>query len=128
MKGKKARQNGFAMIFVIVVLALVGIYMFVLTGNTKTILFQTNLAYIEACEQNLIASGRAWAKENAAAEIPAPKTIDLDTSAMGISKSHLSISITPTDNSHTLINVTTQCTRRRHNLTTTEKYKLQDHP
>ena len=61
---KRVKQNGFVLVLVIAIISLIGVEMFVLAGSSNIILFQTNDAYLEACEQNLAASGLAWAEKN----------------------------------------------------------------
>jgi len=38
--------------------------MLVLAGGANTMLFQSDTAYLQAVERNLVASGLAWAKRN----------------------------------------------------------------
>jgi len=59
LKTRKEKRDGFVLVIVIITIALIGAEMFVLTGGSNTILFQTNNAYLQACQQNLIASGLA---------------------------------------------------------------------
>ena len=63
-KMKKPRQKGFALVLVITAMAIIGLEMHVLTSGANTMLFQSDTAYLEACERNLITSGLAWAKRN----------------------------------------------------------------
>ncbi len=119
-----AKTNyGFVLTFVIIVLALIAMYMVVLTENTKTILFQTNLAYLDACEQNLAASGLSWAENNVKAQIT-DDTIELDTSDMCPRQSGLSISISPGQNDKANIKIVTGCNRARHKRARIKEYRL----
>ena len=61
---KKLRRNGFVLILVVVIIAAFGLEMFVLAGASNTILFQSDSAYLNAVEHNLMESGLAWAKKN----------------------------------------------------------------
>jgi hypothetical protein len=61
---KKPRKKGFALVLVITAMAVIGLEMYVLTGGSNTMLFQSDTAYLEACKRNLITSGLAWAKRN----------------------------------------------------------------
>jgi hypothetical protein len=54
---KKQRQKGFALVLVITAMAVIGLEMYVLTGGSNTMLFQSDTAYLEACKRNLITSG-----------------------------------------------------------------------
>ena len=121
---KKIRQNGFGLILVIVVIALMAVVVFVLTEDAKTMLFQSDMAYLEAAERNLIASGLAWAKQgikNDGKEI-FHKNIELDVTNLNFRDATLSVVIgTPADN-RVEVEVTTSCSRGRRTLRYNDKY------
>ena len=81
---KKPRQKGFVLILVITAMAIIGLEMYVLTGGANTMLFQSDMAYLKACERNLITSGLAWAKQNIRnnSRETFEKTVELDVSKM----------------------------------------------
>jgi hypothetical protein len=81
---KKPRQKGFVLILVITAMAIIGLEMYVLTGGANTMLFQSDTAYLKACERNLITSGLAWAKQNIQnnSRETFEKTVELDVSKM----------------------------------------------
>ena len=81
---KKPRQKGFVLILVITAMAIIGLEMYVLTGGANTMLFQSDTAYLKACERNLVTSGLAWAKQNIRnnSRETFEKTVELDVSKM----------------------------------------------
>ncbi len=81
---KKPRQKGFVLILVITAMAIIGLEMYVLAGGANTMLFQSDTAYLKACERNLITSGLAWAKQNIRnnSRENFEKTVELDVSKM----------------------------------------------
>jgi len=84
LKMKKPRQKGFVLILVITAMAIIGLEMYVLTGGANTMLFQSDTAYLKACERNLVTSGLAWAKQNIRnnSRETFEKTVELDVSKM----------------------------------------------
>ncbi len=92
---KKPRQKGFVLILVITAMAVIGLEMYVLTGGANTMLFQSDMAYLEACKRNLITSGLAWAKQNIRnkSRETFEKTVELDVGKMNIRGSSLIVTI-----------------------------------
>lgn len=92
---KKIRQNGFVSVLVITTIALIGVEILVLTAGSNAILFQSNAAYLDACERNLVASGLAWVEQNVKNENIKSfnETVELNTADMNIRKSTLSVTI-----------------------------------
>ncbi len=126
MKIKKARQNGFVMLLVIAALSLVGFEMFVLARSSNTIVFQTNSAYVESCEQNLVASGLAWAKMNfeSGNQTSLNKTIELSLADMNIQRAALSVFVQRAENKPAEVQITTSCSRGRQTLRHKKKYGI----
>ena len=118
----ETRRKGFVMILVITMIALIGIVMFVLTEDAKTIMFQSDTAYLEAVERNLTASGLAWAKKNAKKE--SGKTINLDISDMNIRNANLSIAIGTAENDKVEVELNSSCSRARRTIKGHDKYKI----
>jgi type II secretory pathway component PulK len=123
---KKARQNGFVLILVIVAIAVIGVQMSALADIANTMQFQSQNAYLKACERNLLASGLAWAKENLrnkSGEI-FDKTIQLDTGEMNIRGSALDVKINPMSDNQVEVQIDTSCSRGRQTLRETGKYRI----
>jgi type II secretory pathway pseudopilin PulG len=124
---KKTRQNGFVLILVIVAIAVIGIQMSVLADIANTMQFQSQNAYLKACERNLLASGLVWAKENVrekGSEISG-KTIQLDVSKLNIRDSALDVTISIASDEEAEVQINTTCSRSRQTLRETGKYRIE---
>lgn len=128
MKIGKTRQNGFIMVFVIVILTLIGMYMIVLTGDANTLLFQADIAYLEACEQNLTASSLAWAEKNIDNTMAPTGAFELDAAAMNIRGAVISINVSPEKNGASQVQISTSCSRARQTLTSVRKFTIEARP
>ena len=123
---KKARRNGFVLILVIVAIAVIGVQMSALADIANTMQFQSQNAYLKACERNLLASGLVWAKENIRnknGEI-LDTTIQLDTSEMNIRGSALDVTVSRASDSQAEVRIDTSCSRGRQTLRETGKYRI----
>jgi len=122
----KLRKNGFVLILVIIAVALIGAVMFVLTEGANTMLFQSNTAYLEAVERNLVTSSLAWAKHNLKSDKEEifHKTIGLDFTDLNIRDANLSIVIVPGRDKEVEVEVSTSCSRGRRTLRHHDKYKI----
>ncbi|HUT47472.1 MAG TPA: hypothetical protein VMX36_14420 [Sedimentisphaerales bacterium] len=126
---KKTRQSGFVLILVIVAIAVIGVQMSVLADIANTMQFQSQTAYLKACERNLLASGMVWAKENArekSSEI-FDKTIQLDVSELNIRDSALDVTISIASDEEAEVRIDTSCSRSRQTLRETGKYRIELH-
>ncbi len=124
---KKLRQNGFVLVLVITVIAVVGAEMFVLGGMANTILFQSNIAYLEAVERNLVASGLAWTSRNIKNESKETfnKTIELDVTDMDIRRSTLAVIIAMPRDKEAEVQIDASCGHSRHTLRHSDKYHIE---
>ena len=126
---KKSGQKGFVLIFVIMMIAIIGIEMFVLADIANTMQFQSQNAYLKACRRNLLASGLVWANENTrekSGEIFG-KTIQLDVSKMNIRASALDVTMSIASDEETEVQINTSCSRGRQTLKGTGKYRIELH-
>ena len=126
---KKTRQNGFVLILVIVAIAVIGVQMSVLADIANTMQFQSQTAYLRACERNLLASGLVWAKENTrekGGEI-FDKTIQLDVSKLNIRDSALDVTINIASDEEAEVQIDTSCSRSRQTLREKGKYRIELH-
>ncbi|KPK43908.1 MAG: hypothetical protein AMJ65_04485 [Phycisphaerae bacterium SG8_4] len=122
----RRERNGFVLVLVVTVIAVIGIQMFALAGIANTMQFQSHTAYLRACERNLLASGLGWARQNIqneAGETPG-KTIELDVSRMGIRGSALGVTISTQAYGRAEVRVTSSCTRGRQTLNGDGKYRI----
>jgi hypothetical protein len=108
MNSRMRCERGFALVFVIVILGLIGTYMMVLARDANTIVFQTERAYLEACSVNMVASGGAWARQNIDG---AAGDVELDTSAFGVQDSLLSVGATGDGSGGKRVEVRSECGR-----------------
>jgi hypothetical protein len=124
---KKTRRNGFVLVFVIVAIAVIGIQMAVLGDIANTMQFQSQNAYLKACERNLLASGLVWAKENTREKSGDifNKTIQLDISSLNIRDSALDVTINIVSDKEAEIRIDTSCKRSRQTLKETGKYRIE---
>jgi hypothetical protein len=129
-RAKLSGQAGFVMILVIIMIALVGIVMFVLTEDSKTLTFQSDTVYLEAVERNLAASGLAWAKKNIKNETKElfNKTINLNTSDMNIRVANLSVVISTAEGEKVEAEISSSCSRGRRTFKHHDKYKISTSP
>lgn len=123
---KEIEQNGFALILVIMAIALIGVVMFVLTEDANTMMFQSDMAYLDAVERNLVASGLAWAKQNIKDKNKETfdKTVKLDVTYMNIRNATLSVVIGTAKNDEVELELSTLCSRGRRTLRHHYKYKI----
>ncbi len=124
MKIGKTRQDGFVLVIVIVILALVEIYMIALTSDANTFLFQADHAYLKACEQNLTASGLAWAKQNIDNTKNLAGAFELDATAMNIRGAVIRINVYPEKEGASQVQVSISCSRARQTLKSTRKFTI----
>jgi len=126
LKMKKQRLKGFVLVLVITAMAVIGLEMYVLTGGSNTMLFQSDTAYLEACKRNLVTSGLAWAKRNIRNNNRETfeKAVELDVSKMNIRDSSLIVTISiPTEKApQAQINVS--CSRSRRTFRGDDIYKI----
>jgi len=134
---KKLKKHGFVLVLVIIVMALIGMVMFVLTEGANTMLFQSNRAYLEAVERNLIISSLTWAKQNIKSQKAEifNKTIDLDIADLNIQDATLNIVVSPAPlrprpspgrarDKEAEVEISTSCSRGRRTLRHHDKYKI----
>ncbi len=121
---KEIHKNGFVLLFVIVIMTLISIVTFVLIEDSKTLLFQTNQAYLKAAERDLIASGLAWASlHNEDTEV-FNNTVELDITKMPIQNSILKVRIDMPVGKQPQVQINTSCTRARRTLEHDRTYRI----
>ena len=118
-------RDGFVLVLVIVAIIIIGIEMFVLAGMANTLQFQSHRAYLKTCERNLLASGLAWARQNAQksrGERPG-RMIELDVSEMDILGSALKVTIDTAEDGPQ-VRIQTSCSRGRQTLNASRTYNI----
>jgi hypothetical protein len=114
LKMKKTTKQGFVLVMVIVAIALTGMVMFVLSDGSRTMIFQTDTAYLNACRRNLVSSGLAWAKTNAGST--AEGEMVLDVNDLGVGDASLRVSLVSEPNEAPSIRIATSVSRRTRTL------------
>ena len=114
------------LILVIVAVAVIGIQMAVLGDIANTMQFQSNAAYLTACQRNLLASGLVWARENTKSKSSDvfDRTIQLDVSKLNIRDSALDIIMSIASDEEVEAQINTSCSRGRQTLKGTGKYEI----
>ncbi len=127
---KKIKRNGFVLIIVIALIAVIGLEMFVLAGGSNTILFQADTAELRAIQSNLVASGLAWSKRNVRdprsflRSKSGGKPIELDVTNMDIRDANLSVVIGATSGEELQVQLSTSCSKSRQTLRSGDKYTI----
>jgi len=125
MNTRKTKPGGFILFFIVVILALIGTYMIVLTSDANIFGFQADRAYLEACQQNLTASGLNWAKKNIGALKPTTSPVGLDVSDMGIKNAALSVKLSVGEKGKYQVEINTSCGKARQRLSSVKKFTLE---
>ena len=115
------------LILVIVAIAVIGVQMSVLADIANTMQFQSNTAYLKACQRNLLASGLVWAKENIQNKSSEffDKTVQLDVSKIKVRNSALNVTIHRISDSKAEVLVDTSCSRGGRTLKGAGKYGIE---
>jgi type II secretory pathway pseudopilin PulG len=124
---KNQRKNGFVLVLVIVAMAIIGVTMLVLSTGANTMVFQSNTAYLQACQRNLVASGLAWAKQQikSRSRENLDRAIDLDVTEMDIRGSTLAVFIRIPTDKQPEVQINTSCSRARRTLRHDDKYRIE---
>ncbi|MHC4620681.1 MAG: hypothetical protein ACYTEQ_23280 [Planctomycetota bacterium] len=127
MNNKGAEHRGFVLITVVMLIGAMGAAMFVLAGIGNTVLFESDTAYLAACERNLTASGLAWAKHNIKAQNKEAfgKTTVLHVAKMGIYEASLSVTIDVATKKKAEVGISTRCSRGRRAFRHSGKYRIE---
>jgi hypothetical protein len=101
--------------------------MFALSGIANTMQFESNAAYLKASQRNLLASGLAWARENAKNKTGEifDKTVQLDISKMNIRDSALNVKIHRISDGRAEVQIDTSCSRGGRTLRGAGKYGIE---
>lgn len=124
---KNERKNGFVLVLVILAMAIIGATMLVLSAGAKTMVFQSNTAYLQACQRNLVASGLAWAKQQIKSQSKEnlDRTIRLDVTETDIRGSTLAVFIRIPTDKEPEVQINASCSRARRTLRHDDKYRIE---
>ena len=122
----KNRTNGFVLVLVIMALMLVSVIMFVLSSGSSTMMFQTNTAYLTACQRNLTASGLAWARGSVKGqEADAPEQpVTLDVNDLGIRVASLTVALNSSEDQRPQVRIATSVSRSARTLSNEVVYDV----
>ena len=105
------KKTGSMLVMALVAIALVSAALIVLSGASKTLLFESSQAYLHACNRNLAASGAAWARR-AAARTAADRfgqARKLSVDGLEIPGGGLTVSLGKPDGNRIEVQITTVC-------------------
>lgn len=124
---KRLRRNGFVVIIAVVVIALIGAQMLILTSVGNTMLFESDTAHLRALERNLVASGLAWAGQNTKniSKEPFEQTTELDVANMGVYGASLSVTVGAATEKEAQVQISASCSRKRRTVRHREKYVIE---
>jgi len=123
---KSKTQPGFALTFVIIIIALIGIVTYVLADGARTLQFHSNTVYLQAIERNLTTSALAWARNNVEDKSSEElgKTAELDVALIGTRGSSLTLITRKETNGRIEVRVNTSCSKSRQTFTNSARYRL----
>ena len=123
---KKVRNNGFIIIAVVAILAFMPLAVNVLTSSTRTMLYETTTATMEAQSRNILKSATAWARFNADkfTENKKGHTILLDIAGLGAKDATCSITIISADDRGIEIEITALGSQGRRRFKRTVKQTI----
>jgi hypothetical protein len=123
---KTTREEGFILTMVILFLGLMSIVLLFLNEGVQTTLSQADRMYLAAVEQNLAASGAAWAASQLSADhpIPADRALDLDSKAFGDHPCGLSVRLAKRSDSRSEVVVSTTCAKSRWEFSRSRTYAI----
>ena len=123
---KNINEKGLVIIMVVIIMALIGTTLLYLSSASNTMIFQTNEAYLKACQRNLITSGLAWTKTTIKQNNSQyfNKMIELNIVDINIPKSSLTIRITGKIDNSKEIQIITSCSSGKRNMKSDETFKM----
>ena len=121
---KQAQRNGYAIILAVAAVALVGAAVFVLADTSDTLMFDSDLAYLQACNRNLSASALAWASQNQdkLRDSGRSEGIQLDVERLEIPAGNLNVAPLKAREKGLSVQIDTQCGRNKMKLERTCNY------
>jgi hypothetical protein len=125
MNTARHTRPGFAILLVTFLIALAGMEMFILAGSSNTMLFQSQQAFLHAEEENLIASGLAWTRANAAAgTLSLGPQVSLPVAQTDNRQSQLTVSVLSLEQRTARVRLNTSCRHGRQHLLHSAEYRV----
>jgi hypothetical protein len=115
---KTTNKKGLVIIIVVIIIAMTGSALLYLSSASNTMIYQSNNAYLKACQQNLIASGLEWARVNVhnGNTQNFDKMIELSITDMNIPNANLQVTITSRTDKQQEAQISTSNNFGRHHL------------
>ena len=120
MAFKKQKRKGFIFLILLFLITMVGLCMAILTGISNGLVTDTNTAYLNACQKNMIKSAAAFSMQNS--NTPADQPIELNISELG--KSCESLTIISRTAPQPTLEIKGTCRVARHKITIKETLKI----
>ncbi len=123
---KQAQRSGYAIILAVAAVALVGAAVFVLADTSDTLMFESNITYLQACNRNLSASALAWARQNQdkLRDSGPSEGIQLDVERLEIPAGNLKVAPLKARGKGLRVQIDTQCGRNKLKLKRTCNYLI----
>ena len=120
------QKKGLTLIIVLLVLALVGVAIFILAEISRSIIFESNMAYVQACKRNMTASALVWASKNHKdlTVDEKSKVISLDIEALKIKGGSLTIELLEAGKETPNVEITSKCQSGRIKLDHRDTYRF----
>ena len=108
-------KDGYVLVCAILLIAIAGLIMYVLSGLSSTMLNETISAQLDANLRNTIESAKIWAAHNAEklSQEEAETTIQLDTDSFPIHKADCTITIKEITDGRLTVQIVVACSRKR---------------
>jgi hypothetical protein len=108
---RRFQKKGYIMILALLMMTLTGMAIIILNLGIKSILYESNRVYFEACSRNLNTSGYAWAQQAAVLQSADLSTeiTNFDIEAMNIPRGSLSVQVVDPNAPGIIIEITTTC-------------------
>lgn len=112
---RRRSQAGFALLFVVIFLALLGLFLAVLGNTSKNFAGESVEQLLRSNCRQLLASGVAWAGQNRDKIVDAGQggTFELEVSAFGVRQAACSVSVTKVDDKKVEVEVSASCAKGR---------------
>jgi hypothetical protein len=123
---KRANNNGFVMLYVVMILLLIGLAMVLLSYSSKIMAFESSTAVLEANCRNILASSLTWAEHNSQKllQLGQDATVQLDISSLGISRSACQIAVKKIEAHQLQIEISVSCIRGKRRLVRDAEYMI----
>ena len=123
---KHAERSGYTIILAITAVALVSVAVVVLADTSDTLMFDSNLSYLQACDRNLSASALAWAgkHQEKLRDSEPSKGIQLDVTQLEIPAGNLKVAALKAGKKDLSLQIDIQCGRNKIKLKRTHNYLI----